>query len=158
MDLRNDEVQVCLVILSPTLIKDNIFDSVLRSEVDVVLVGGIVDSGLEIHTPDVPVVPPVPGNLARLHPAPVRVCGRSGKLPDHVEISKLPGFRHYSDDPPREFLPGRRPGNVVFTALDHALEHMVAAHYGFFRISGINSLHSCTTLAMQEHAWIIIKV
>lgn len=85
VDLRDDLVKIGLLVDSPAFIEDDLFNAMLGSEIDVVLVSGIVDSGLEIDSVDVPVVPPVPCNLSGLYPAPVdSLVSRGSKQPGEV--------------------------------------------------------------------------
>ena len=75
---------------SPAFIEDDIFDAMLLGEVDVVLVGVVVDAGAEVHPVEVPSVPPVPSDFSRLHPAEIlRWIGRLAKLPDHIINSQI---------------------------------------------------------------------
>jgi hypothetical protein len=52
----------------PAFIQDDVRNSVLRGEIDVVLIRLRVDPGSEVHAVNIVVVPPVPGYLARLDP------------------------------------------------------------------------------------------
>ena len=42
--------------------------AVARGEVDIIFIGLVVDTWLEVYTLQTPVVPPLPGHLARLYP------------------------------------------------------------------------------------------
>ena len=52
----------------PSFIKDDVFQAVIMSKIYVIFVSIEVDACLEIHTFQIPVVPPVPGHLARFDP------------------------------------------------------------------------------------------
>ena len=90
IDLRDDLHQIGFLVDSPAFIEDDIFDAMLLGEVDVVLVGVVVDAGAEVHSVEVPSVPPVPSDFSRLHPAEIlRWIGRLAKLPDHIINSQI---------------------------------------------------------------------
>ena len=52
----------------PSFVKDDVFQTVIMSKIYVILVGIKVDARLEIHTFQIPVVPPVPSHLSRFDP------------------------------------------------------------------------------------------
>ena len=52
----------------PSFIKDDVFQIVIMSKIYVIFVSIEVDACLEIHTFQIPVVPPVPSHLARFDP------------------------------------------------------------------------------------------
>ena len=52
----------------PSFIKDDVFQTVIMSKIYVIFVSFEVDACLEIHTFQIPVVPPVPSHLARFDP------------------------------------------------------------------------------------------
>ena len=113
----------------------------LLGEVDVVLVGVVVDAGAEVHSVEVPVVPPIPGNLSRPDPAPVGLrVGRFGKVPDDVSSCKVLRLRDDTDDSPRELLAAGSLGDVVVTAPDNALKHVVSSHDCLCRAGCMHSL------------------
>ena len=68
VNLGHDLHQVGLEVDRPTLIEQHIGHTAAGRKVDVLLVGCIVDARLEGDTVEVPVVPPLPGRLARLNP------------------------------------------------------------------------------------------
>ena len=105
VNLRNHLHKVGLLVHSPALIEDDILDTVGGSKINVVFVGLVVDSGTEIHTIEIPVIPPVPGNLSRTHPAEIsgRVS-RSSKIPYKVIDSHLGIIGGNHNYPPRESL------------------------------------------------------
>ncbi len=85
----------------------------------------VVDAGLEIHSLQIPCVPPFPRYLSGLHPRPVRVGGRSRELPHDVGVGEFPVLGGDNDDPPRE---GGRPvkfGDIILPCIDHLLHHIV---------------------------------
>ena len=73
VNLRHLQHEVVGIFHCPSLVENHILDAVLRSEVDVVAVGFVIDAGLEIHTLQVPRVPPFPGDLTGPYPRPVGV-------------------------------------------------------------------------------------
>ena len=60
--------QVGLFVYSPSLIENHIFNAVAGRKVDVVAVGVVVNTSLEVNALQIPGVPPVPSHLARLYP------------------------------------------------------------------------------------------
>ena len=68
IDFRNYLHQVSLLVYSPTFVKDDIFDAMFGGKIDVILIGIVVDAGMEIHAVDIPIVPPIPSHLARFDP------------------------------------------------------------------------------------------
>ncbi len=125
--LRDDVEQIVLALDRPALVENDIFQSVFGGEVDVVLIGFGVDSGPEIDPSDVPVVPPVPGYLARLHPGVVSL-GRGREVPHEVGsgFGQGAGVRGQGDHPPRE---GPRAGGLsdVVLAAEHELLDVVVS-------------------------------
>ena len=73
VNLRHFQHEVVGIFHCPALVENHILDAVLRSEVDVVAVSFVIDAGLEIHTLQVPRVPPFPGDLTGPYPRPVGV-------------------------------------------------------------------------------------
>ena len=68
VDFGHHLEKVSLFVDGPAFVQNDIFDAVLRGEVDVVLIGIVVDARREVDAIDVPGVPPVPSHLARLDP------------------------------------------------------------------------------------------
>ena len=107
VDLRDHLEEVGLVLDGPALVQDRVFDALRGGEVDVVFIGLRVDTGLEVHAVEVPVVPPVPGYLAGLDPGEVSLGG-GGKAPDKVRLGQEAVFALFG----REVEPavGRKNG------------------------------------------------
>lgn len=68
VDFGDDLEKVGLFVHGPAFVEDDVFDAVVGGEVDVVFIGFVVDSRLEVHAVEVPGVPPVPGHLAGFDP------------------------------------------------------------------------------------------
>ena len=134
VDLGHDLHQVGLLVDRPSFVQDDILDALLGSEIDVVFVGFVVDPSLEINPVDVPVVPPVPGDLAGLDPAPIAGLGRRGEFVHHIAAGQFLVLTGDLDHAPREGAAGHTVlGDEVLAAEDHALEHVVAALLDQFR-------------------------
>jgi len=80
IDLRMDGEKIPELI--PALVEDDIFNTVVGGKIDIVLVGGCVEAGLEIDAIEIEGVPPVPGHLAGLDPGGVRDLFRLRELVD----------------------------------------------------------------------------
>ena len=65
---RNHIEKVCLALHCPALVEDHVLDSILRGEIYIIFICIVVHTGLEVDTCYMPVVPPFPCHLARLHP------------------------------------------------------------------------------------------
>ena len=115
----------------------------LRCEIDVVLVSLVVDSCTEVNSIEVPVIPPVPSHLTRLHPAPVHVGSRSGKTVNEVVVSHLNIILRHGYNSPRELYSTIVLGNVRFTALHLHLKVVVTALLHLFRIRSKTCLKNC---------------
>ena len=66
VDFRHNLEQIAQFV--PAVIENDVGDTVLRREINVVLVCLRVDSRVEVYAIDVPVIPPVPRYLAGLNP------------------------------------------------------------------------------------------
>ena len=102
VNLGNHLHKVSLEVHGPALVENHVLDSLSGGEVDIVFVGVVVDSGLEVNPIEIPVIPPVPGHLARAHPAVVGAVVRSGELPDHVVDGEVNVIVHHHHDTPWE--------------------------------------------------------
>ena len=69
IEVGNHRQHVAALRVVPTLVEHDIFDAVLRGEVDVIFICVGVDAGLEVNLTETPVVPPVPSHLSGLDPA-----------------------------------------------------------------------------------------
>ena len=52
----------------PSFVEDDVFQTMIISKIDVIFVSFKIDARLEIHTFQIPVVPPVPSHLSRFDP------------------------------------------------------------------------------------------
>ena len=68
IEFGNDREHVVDTWLEPTFVENDVVETVLRSKVNVVLIGWHIDASLEIHTAHAPVVPPVPSHFSWLNP------------------------------------------------------------------------------------------
>ena len=89
VDFRHHLTQVGFLVDGPSFVKNDVFNAVLRGKIDVVLISVIVDAALEIDTIDVPIVPPVPGDLAGLDPGDVVDAAGRSQLIDQVAVSQF---------------------------------------------------------------------
>ena len=159
VDLGNDLHQVRLQVHGPAFIQDDILDAMRRGKVDIILVGFGIDASLEVHAVQVPVIPPVPGNLARLHPRPVASRGRTAQTPGHVTLRELLVLPGDDERTPGESPGGRTLGNVVFPGADQALEHVVPTLLHLVRIRGIDTRKRGGTISViQVHAGIVQQI
>ena len=94
--------QVGLLVHGPPFVEDHVFDAVPRSEVDIVLVGLVVDAGLEVHAVEIPVVPPVPRHLSGPDPRCVFDPGFGRQTVDHVVVEQLAVLPGDDDRAPRK--------------------------------------------------------
>ena len=160
VNFRNHLEKISLKIYRPSLIKNHIFDSVLRREIDIVFVSSIVDACTEIHSVKVPGIPPVPSHLARLHPAPVG-CGisRSRKSVDHIIVRHLDIFFRHSYNSPREISLTLTLCDIILTALHQHLEHIVSTLFSFSRHLGETTFKLLVSVSIVNmHSRIIEKV
>ena len=157
--LRHDLEEVRLLVDSPALVEDDVLDAVLGGEIDVVFVSLVIDSGLEINTVDVPVVPPVPSHLSGLDPAPIGVLvGRGAEQPGQVRVHEVLLLFEYSHNPPGETPAGLGGGDVVVTALHNALKHVVAADLCLVGNSGVDPVKGFSAFTVEVEARIVTQV
>ena len=143
---------------SPAVIENHIFDSVRRSKVDVILVSPGVDAGLEIHTVDIPVVPPVPRNLARLYPGYVLYFGRLSKEPYGIALGNT-GVGSYDTGPPRESPRSIHTHKEVLIFDDLSLDIVVTSIHDSLRARGKHRLQRILCFPLVEiHTGVIIQV
>ena len=76
--------QIRFHVHSPSFVQYHIFNPVLRGKINIVLIRLVVNSRLEIHTLQVPVVPPVPRHLAGFNPTQVCHFSRLSKQITHI--------------------------------------------------------------------------
>ena len=68
VEVGDDGEHVAALGVVPAFVQNDVFESVLGGEVDVVAIGLLVDACLEAYAGDAPVVPPVPGHFAGTNP------------------------------------------------------------------------------------------
>ena len=134
IDFRDNLHQIGSHIDRPAFIENHIFDAMFGSEVDIILIGLIVDASTEIHIVNIPVIPPVPCNLARFHPRDIlQAAGRSQTI-NHITISQLLIILRDDKHTPRESTRAACFGNIVFTFFHQHLQIIVAALLFHLRI------------------------
>ena len=160
VDFRNHLEEVGLFVHRPAFVQDYVFDAVARREIYVVLVCVVVNARFEIHSVDVPGVPPVPGHLAGLYPAEIRAGSRlAAQQPRQIAGEQVFVFLCHNHYPPGEALPCRRLGDVGLAALHQALEHIVAALFHLFRIRGEHGLkRGVAVFVGKVHSRVVQKV
>ena len=158
VDFRNHLEEIGLKVHSPALVQNHILDAVRGSEIDIVLVGVVVNAGLEGNSLEIPVVPPVPGNLSGTHPGEISLS-RLGKTPDHVAFGKLTVFLRHYHHTPRQSLARIAFINERLAGTDHSLKHVVIALLDILWIRSIYALKAVIALGIaQIHAGIVQEV
>ena len=101
-----------IVANAPAEVEDHVFEAVLCGEVNVLLVRLRVDPRLEVDAGYVPVVPPLPCDLAGLHPreVPGRGLGKRHHYVGRDELGRLGGEHEHA---PRESARSIRLGDVT---------------------------------------------
>ena len=84
VDVGNGVHNVTLGRVIPALVEHHIGNMVLGGKVDIILIGTRVNARLEIHSLQVPVVPPVPGHLAGFHPTDITYLVGRGQRKDQI--------------------------------------------------------------------------
>lgn len=147
-----------MVISAPTVIQNEVAQPVAGCEIDVMLIGGLVDSRREVHTGKSPVVPPLPRGLAGFDPRNiVEPAGRS-EFPYQIVIGQPGILPHDTERPPRQPA-SRRDGcyeRLIF--FDHSLHAVVTAWYDLPRTRCENTFEFIRTASVQEHARIGLEV
>ena len=69
IDFRDYLEQVGLLVHCPALVKYDVFDAVGCGEVNVIFIRLVVDPCPEVHSVQVPIIPPVPCDFPWAHPA-----------------------------------------------------------------------------------------
>ena len=127
-------------------------------EVDVIFIGVVVHAGLEIDAVEIPVVPPVPGHFAGLHPRKVAFC-RRGERVYQVVVGQFRVFCGHDDHAPREARRTVEPGNVGFPSFDDALQPVMSSRDDF---GGVGCEYAperrARTFGREVHAGIVEQV
>ncbi len=157
--LRNHLKQVSLKVHGPSLIKYDVFYAMSSRKIHIIFVCPIVDACPEIHSLQIPVIPPFPGHFSRAHPAPVGSrIGRFSKKPDHViacHVNIPLGHGNYS---PRELNLPAALRDIRFTALYEHLQHIVTSLFKLTWIRGKNAVkHSRSIVIVKIHSRIICQ-
>ena len=131
----------------------------LGGEVDIVLVSLVVDSGHEVHSIDIPIIPPIPGDLSGLDPVPVDVLvsgltEKPGQIGVH-EILLLLEHAHYS---PREAAASLSRGDIALAGFDNSLKIIMASNLDLVRNRGVDTLQGLTALAVKIKSRIVPQV
>ena len=151
VNFRNDLQKVCLQAYSPSVVENHVLDAVRGGKINVVPVGFVVDSRLEINPIDIPVVPPVPCHLTRFNPAPVRPrIRRRREFPHHIVHGKLRVTSADYDRPPRkQFISGDLRDEVL-TLRHNAVKQMLAALLDSLGIWSEHTIKFCTPLFAKK--------
>ena len=157
VDFGHHLKQVGLLVHGPSLVENHILDAVAGGKVDIVLVGLVVDTCLEVHALQVPGIPPVPGHFAGFHPA-VVAGGLLGQVAGHglgEQVAVVAREQHHA--------PGQRAlashlGNVGLPLGGHALQHVVAALVLGLDHAWKPELHCCAPSGHHKGAGIVEHV
>ena len=149
--------QIRFHVHSPSFVQYHIFNPVLRGKINIVLIRLVVNSRLEIHTLQVPVVPPVPRHLAGFNPTQVSHLSGLPKQITHIIHRQCRAILCHHGYTPRQrrftFPPSLRlwiQFCYIFLALFHNhLEVVVASLLHSLRITGMLPFQtSCITHAL----------
>ena len=128
--------QIRLQVDCPTFIKDYIFYSVCRSEINIYFISRIIYSGDKINAIQVPVIPPIPCHFTGFDPWNIRQTGRSSQQIAQVACRQIfigSGNNAHSPWKTSGFI---YFGNVSFTLFHQHLKLIVSALH---RLLGIRS-------------------
>ena len=112
---------------APARIHDDVLDAVGRGEVDVGLVSGGVHTGLEVHSDDIVVVPPVPGDLAGTYPRGVVDAAGGSQALRYVAAEDVGVTGGDDDGAPRRGERAVHLGYAVLAAVGDEVQAVVAA-------------------------------
>ena len=149
VDLRIQHHQVLTLACSPAVVHNDIFNTVGCGEIDIIFICLSVDSGLEIHALDVPVIPPVPSHFARLYPGCVLHFGRLCQQPGEIAFGNCKVAAHYEKSPRESPCPFCLC-DVIFALGYHKLDVVVASGSLCFRILGLHALERCARIRVEE--------
>ena len=159
VDRGNDLEKVGLFVHGPAFVEDDVFDAVVGGEVDVVFIGFVVDSRLEVHAVEVPGVPPVPGHLAGFDPRNVLHARGCGETVDHVVVGQLDVASGDGEDAPREGAGPRGAGDEVLALGHQQLQFVVAALHLLGRIGREVAPEGLAARGVVEvHARVVLQV
>ena len=156
--VRNDLEEVGLQVHRPAFVEDDIFDAVGGREVDIKLICLGVDAGTEVHAVDVPVVPPVPGDLAGLHPAPVGVGCGTAQFIDEVAVEQLAVFLSNGHYAPGQGCSCGLLGYIILGGAHDALQLVVAVLLDELGIGSKQAAERSSSEMLQIHSGIVQQV
>ena len=159
IDFRDDFQQICFQVNSPTLIQNYIFDAMFGSEVDIIFISIVIDTGTEVHSVNVPIVPPVPGNLTRFDPGNITYTGRRSQAIHHIAIDQLLVIFRNDKHTPRERTVSFRFSYKIFTFLDQHLKAVMSPLLFYLRIRGMHRFQrGFICCIVQEHTRIVFQI
>ena len=149
--------EVCLLVYGPTFVQNHIFDTLLRSEIDVILISLVVDTSLEVHTRDVPVVPPVPSHLTGTDPR--NILHTAGRTQDiaQVVLGHINVLAAYHGDAPGEGAGSLNLCYIVEASLHKHLQVVVSALLNFVGIGSIDATEA-TSVSNQIKTRIVLQM
>ena len=128
-------------------------------EVDVVFIGFVVDSRLEVHAVEVPGVPPVPGHLAGFDPRDVLHARGRGEAVYQVVVGQLDVASGDGEDAPREGAGPRGAGDEVLALGHQQLQFVVPALHLLGRIGREVAPQGLAARGIVEvHARVVLQV
>ena len=142
VDVRHHLEEVGLTVHCPTFVEDDILNAVLGGEINIILVGIVVDACFEVHAGEVPVIPPVPCHLAGLNPAKVLyLAGLAQKIAQvvHSQVGTVLGHHGNAPGQDGELV---HLGDIVLAFLYEHLQVVVATLLKGFGIAGMLALQS----------------
>ena len=157
VDFRHHLHQVGFLVHRPTLIENHVFNAVFGGEVDIILIGAIVHASGKIHAFQVPVVPPVPSHLARLHPIGIH-HRRIGKQSWHLGGEQVGIVFSHQHHFPWEGVRASRLGDIVFPLVNYHLQIVVVALIFVLRIGREETLHHIPFARQEKHAGITAHI
>ena len=158
VNFGNHLEEVGLLVHRPTFVQNYVLNTLIRGKVNVVFVGFVVDARLEIHAPDVPVVPPVPSHLAGLNPRDISHFRRFGKQIDEVVVCQVLILGGDGDHAPRERARAGGLGDVVLALFHHILQVVVPALLPPLRQRREIADHRVALSVLEVHAGVVVQV
>ena len=147
----------------PSFIKDDVFQTVIMSKIYVIFVSIEVDARLEIHTFQIPVVPPVPSHLSRFDPGGIAYLVGSCQSVHQVVGWHLGIVLGDGKDAPRIIALASAGCDVIAGALYVAhVSPRVVSH--LLRVGSEGGSQNSflfilfAAVSFQPHAWILFQV
>ena len=120
------------------------------------LVSIVIDADLEIDASHIEVVPPVPCDLAGLHPAEIAFGSVAEAIYDviihHLDILGADG-----EDAPGELFTRIALCQIVVAALDHLLDIVVSSLLQIFRQGSPHAVQLAGAVTLQVHAGVVVQ-